>query len=178
MRALGLGTVSLVVMLVVGALLLVLGRKLFWFFVGAIGFIAGMYFGTMIIGGANDNTVLLIAIACGVLGIFAGLFLQKIAITVGGAMGGGFIAMNAGSAWLGLTGNAPWIAFGVGALIGAILLHSLFDWALIILSSLAGAALIGQALHFHNSPILVAAVAFVGVLIQARMKRDRKEKET
>jgi membrane protein implicated in regulation of membrane protease activity len=61
----------------------------------------------------------------------------------------------------------------VGAIIGTVLAFMLFDWALIILSSVAGALLIIEGLQLAG-PIawLVAVVLFiVGVVVQSRLER-------
>ncbi len=51
------------------------------------------------------------------------------------------------------------------------LLSLLFDWALIVLSSLIGAVLVTQALHLHSNPVIVFALAVAGILVQAQFRR-------
>ena len=41
-------------------------------------------------------------------------------------------------------GPTTWIAFGIGAVLGILLIALLFDWAIILLSALYGAFLIGS----------------------------------
>jgi hypothetical protein len=67
-----------------------------------------------------------------------------------------------------------WLPFVIGGIIGAILVSVLFDWALIVLSSLAGAAIITQALALSGAVGIgvILALTAVGVIIQA--STDRK----
>ena len=62
------------------------------------------------------------------------------------------------------------MAFIVGGLIGVILIGMFLGWALISLSSLAGAALIVDALHLDGglSMVVFIILVVVGVAFQAR----------
>jgi hypothetical protein len=65
-----------------------------------------------------------------------------------------------------------WIAIAIGAFLGIIFGIVLFDWTLILLSSLTGAFLIIQNLPF-SLPAFLMAIAFVllfllGVFIQSK----------
>ena len=77
----------------------------------------------------------------------------------------------------GITGDLPaWVVYLVGGMVGLVLVRALFEWALILLSSLAGAGLIvagvegrvalSQGLAF----LLVIAVAVIGIVVQAGLR--------
>jgi hypothetical protein len=70
----------------------------------------------------------------------------------------------------------PRAPFIIGGLLGAVLLYLLFDWTLIVLSSLAGAAFISQAIQFSAIPsaILLAALFLAGAIIQSSMLKKGK----
>jgi ABC-type lipoprotein release transport system permease subunit len=75
-----------------------------------------------------------------------------------------------------------WILALVGAVIGVVLTLVLFEWALIVLSSLAGAGVIVQTLDLRR---LVTVVAFlilvaIGIAIQASLlaREERAPVET
>ena len=128
-----------------GLLLLFLGRRLFWLFVGVIGFVAGMTFGTQFFAGQPEWVVLVVAILSGLIGIFLAFFLQRIAVAVAGFLAGALLATNFLS---GISLSVPPLfPMIIGGIIGAILLSLVFDWALIFLSSATGAALIVQSVH-------------------------------
>ena len=61
-------------------------------------------------------------------------------------------------------------------IIGAVLLLSLFDWALIVLSAVVGAYLIESAIVLPTAgmAVLFVALAIVGVFVQAMAMRTRQ----
>ncbi len=67
-----------IVHLLLGIVLLLLGRRLFWFFVGVAGFLVGMNIAEQFVVGP-PGTNLLIAIVAGILGAVIAIFLQKVA---------------------------------------------------------------------------------------------------
>ncbi len=164
----------------VGAALLILGRKLFWVFVGAIGFVLGMDIASRFLQGRPDWLILIVAFGAGILGALLALFLQRAAVLVAGFFSGGHIAKTV----LSLFGWQPslpaWIPVIIGGIIGAVLLYALFDWALIFLSSLSGAGLILQTFTVSQQTqgLLFIVLVVSGVFIQAGlMKRDKGRKK-
>jgi hypothetical protein len=165
-----------IVRIVAGIALLALGRKLFWLFVGVAGFVLGFSLATQFFRGQPDWIVLVIALVAGLVGVLLALFLQRFAVGVAGFIAGGYILINLLNALGWQTGQFAWLPFVIGGIIGAVLVLILFDWALIILSSLTGATLIAQAIHFGP---LITALAFIvliilGVVIQASMMTGRE----
>jgi hypothetical protein len=148
--------------ILVGIAVLTLGRKLFWLFVGAVGFVLGMSLATQFLGGQPDWVILLIALIAGLIGTLLALFLQRVAVGLAGFIAGGYITINLLAVLGWETGWIPWLSFVIGGVIGAVLVAALFDWALIILSSLTGATLIVQAIRVGS---LLAALLFIVLLI-------------
>jgi hypothetical protein len=160
--------------LIMGIALLVLGRKLFWLFVGAIGFLAGMEFASAYLQGYGENIVLIAGLVGGVIGIILAIFVQKVAVLAGGFIGGGYLALNIVQHTMAEpTGQSAWLAFIVGGILGAVLVSILFDWALILLSSFVGALLVVQSIGLspNAAPIAFFLLAAAGVFVQAWMKR-------
>jgi len=155
--------------------LLVFGRKLFWLFVGLIGFAWGIQVATRFFPGQPEWMILAIALTAGVLGALLALFLQWLAIGLAGFFAGGYIAVRLlHVSGLG-TGEMNWVLFLIGGIIGLILIVILFDWALIILSSLAGAGLITESFLVAHSGALFLFIALViaGVVVQSRLMKTR-----
>jgi MFS family permease len=158
--------------LVVGAAMLIFGRRLFWVFVAGTGFIVGALLTAHFLQGHTQPWILQVAaVACGIAGAVLAVVAQKIAAGVGGALAGAYLSHAIALA----TGGADkaWLAFLVGGIVGAMLLLLLFDWALIALSSLTGAVVLAQHLP---APFPWPAVAFVfflafGLAIQSRQLR-------
>jgi hypothetical protein len=152
--------------ILLGAILLLFGRRLFWLFVGAAGFVAGLTFARQFFASQPDWIILAIALVAGVIGAVLSIFLQQIAIAVAGFLIGGYVLATfvaaAGYPAIG------WPAYLVGGLIGAVLVVVLFDWALIVLSSLAGAMLIAESTAPGQTLAVVIFVAafVIGVVMQ------------
>jgi hypothetical protein len=159
----------LTVRILAGFFLLLLGRRLFWLFVAALGFLFGMDLGRELLLGQPYMVVFVIAVLLGFGGALLAYFVQEVAIVVGGFLAGGYIAVAFVSAETGQLGHPFSAAFLVGGLLGAILLYALFDWALIVISSLLGADLVADSLHLHSGFGLAVflALAVLGMSVQA-----------
>ncbi len=155
--------------------LLVLGRKLFWLFVGLIGFMWGIHAARTFFPGQPEWIVIAIALMAGVLGALIAVFLQWLAVGLAGFLAGGYIAVRLLHVAGLTTGNLYWIIFLIGGIIGLILIIVLFGWALIILSSLVGAGLITESIPLAHSGALILffILAIAGILIQSRLIRAR-----
>ena len=159
----------------IGAIILFFGRRIFWLCVAAVGFAAGMQVAPHLMHEPTPILQLSIAIVFGFIGALLALFLQKIAIAVAGFLAGGKLAMALVAAFLAEGARYPGISFIVGGIIGAILLLALFDWALIVMSSVVGAYLIGQTIVLPQTgaTILFIGLAGLGIVVQAAAFRGR-----
>jgi len=159
-----------------GIALLLGGRRLFWLFVGLIGFISGIRLASHFFPGQPEWIIFAVALMAGVLGALLALVLQWLAIGLAGFFGGAYILVSLVhiSGW-GVT-RTDWLFFFIGGILGTILIIVLFDWALIILSSLAGSGLIVETVHADRwVTILLFIVLFiVGVLVQSRVTRMKR----
>jgi hypothetical protein len=170
---------------IVGVALLVFGRKAFWLFVAGVGFLAGLYIATQTIDLESFWFVLGVAVAGGLLGALAALVLQNVGVGLAGFVGGGYVAMTLveslgwGQRLLEDLPYRPWVVFFAGGILGAVLIGLLFDWALILLSSVIGAILITQAIPLQGATqgLVFAVLLATGVVVQAiSMKRDRSKR--
>ena len=145
-----------------GALLLTLGRKIFWFFVAASGFYAGLELATRYLNIQPEWVALLIALAVGLVGALLAYFFQKLVIGAAGFLAGAFISSRLVS-YLGTQVKSwDWLLILIGGIIGIVLMFAIFEWALIILSSLAGAILVVEGLKLASLVgIVVGVVLFV-----------------
>lgn len=159
-----------VIAFVLGAVLLLFGRRLFWLFVGAAGFVAAREFAVGLLEEVSAAAVTMIGVIAGVIGAVAAFFLQKLAIAAAGFLAGGYLALELVRASSPELAQVGWIAFIAGGLVGAILMAVLFRWTLIVLSSVLGAALISEALPLESvlKTGLFLVLAAVGVMVQAR----------
>jgi hypothetical protein len=165
-----------IVSALIGAVVLLFGRKVFWLCVAAVGFATGFELAPQILHEPSTLLMLTFAIVLGFIGALLALFLQKIAITIAGFLAGGKLAIAMAAAFSVQSAQHYWITFLIGGIIGAILLLVLFDWALIALSSVVGAYLILNAfsLPAQGTSILFIVLVAVGVIVQAASLRRRR----
>jgi len=164
---------------ILGVALLVAGRKLFWLFIGTLGFITGIQL-TANFWQGPDWMLLIIGVIVGV--IFAALatFLQALAIGLAGFLAGGY-AFTILAGMLGMETLMPtWIVYIVGGVIGVALVSFLFDWAIITLSSLAGASLTIRSFFSQtgNAQLIFIILFILGVIMQSSLLRNEKNRNT
>jgi hypothetical protein len=157
-----------------GIVMLLFGRKLFWLFVAAIGFIVAMDLTMRLFPGSGAVTVvaLVAGLVAGVIGALLAIFLQQAAVGVVGFLAGGYIVLGLLDIFgLGQMTTLAWVLAFVGAIVGLVLALGLLEWALILLSSLSGASLIDQSIDLSRPvTVLVFVVALVvGIVVQAGM---------
>jgi hypothetical protein len=168
--------IETIVLAVFGVALLVLGWRLFWLFVGVVGFAAGLQTAQWVFGPQPFWMLWTAGLICGIIGAILALFFQKLAIAIGGFAAGCTVALHLTP----MMGYHPGtLVTLIGGVVGAVALYLLFDWALIILSSVAGATLIIDAIgrNTPHAPVLSALLIAAGVIFQARLlmvtrKRD------
>ena len=159
--------------ILVGAALLLFGRRLFWVFVAGVGFVVGAMLTTEWFGERSDWVTLVVALGAGLIGALLSIFLQRIAAGVAGFLAGGHILYTVAfelkyDSW-------SWIAFLIGGILGALLVLALFDWALVILSALTGATVVVEnvPLDQSTSAILWVVLIVLGVAVQGRQLSRR-----
>jgi len=160
--------------ILIGVMLLLIGRKVVWLFVAGIGFVAAAEIVARLSGDQMGLLVIIAALVAGVIGAVLAIFLQKVAVGVVGFLAGGYIALSALKALRLETTAFSWLIVVVGGIVGVMLALVLLDWALILLSSISGAALIAQSsqlLGWYRVPAVVVFViaAVVGIIVQARL---------
>jgi hypothetical protein len=167
----------MIIHVLVGIAALIFGRKLFWLFVGATGFVIGIHAASLFFSGLADWLILVIAFITGLVGALLALLFQRLAIVAAGFGAGGYLVLHI----MNLSGwqatPLVWLPFLMGGLVGALLLYFLFDWTLIFLSSFIGASLITQSLPVSPpvAGLLLFGLFIAGFMMQASMmRRDRK----
>jgi MFS family permease len=164
--------------IIFGGILLLLGRRLFWFFVGVIGFVAGFALALRFFPEQSEWVLVIIAIIAGVLGAILAVFVQGLAVAIAGFLAGGYLAIRFLELLSWDAGDLTWLPYLLGGIIGAALVILLFNWALIILSSLVGASLIVEVIQTNPTlNVIIFVVLFIiGFVIQARMIPEGEHK--
>jgi len=161
--------------LFLGIALLVMGGRLFWLFLGGIGFVFAFDFAERTIHSQPHSVILIIALFAGALGAMVAIFLQKFAVLAGGFFAGGYLLIELLKTLSVRIGDYHWLLFIAGGLVGAILMSVVFGWTLIIISSLIGSILILQTFHFGHqlSDLLFIGLGILGIVIQAGLTREK-----
>ena len=165
-----MSTVTLVSLLV-GLLLLLVGRKAFWFFLALIGFAVTVAFIPRIVPDIDPQTQVIVAIVAGIIGGAAASVLTKVVVWVGGFVGGAYVGVIAWQTLMGAAPGFPWIPVAIGGIAGMLIAKFLFESVLVIVSSAAGAALlvytfqVGETLGF----ILLILFTAIGIIVQGRL---------
>src|SRR5207248_7804255 len=128
------------VTVVLGIVVLLFGRTLYWAFIAIAGFLAGMALADQWLGDKEQWIRILAAVGAGVIGAVLGIFIQRLAFAIGGFFAGGYLAI-AIATQMHAPGDANiWMI--AGGVLGAIVAALVMDWAIIVLSALAGATAI------------------------------------
>ncbi|MDX2081664.1 MAG: hypothetical protein SFU53_12850 [Terrimicrobiaceae bacterium] len=158
----------------VGLVLVLFGRRLFWLFVAVAGFLLGADAAGRWVSGEATWLVWAAALLAGIVGALLAVFLQKAAVVIAGGLAGAWVALE----WAqtaGLAEPIPWIAAVALGLISAALAYFVFEWALILLSALVGVSLAVGPLPLEA--VWKGAVAtllfIVGVVVQFLTTRRR-----
>lgn len=165
-----------ILLIVLGILALLFGRRLFWLFAAVVGFAVGWWLVGLVFHGAGLLPVL-IGIIAGLILAGAARFLGKWAIRIVAGLAG-FVMLPLLLTNLGMLGGVNELIWSViGGVLGFVLAVFMADWALIIFSALLGAGLIMNGIHriVPVSQVLHLILGFVlilvGVLFQARQKK-------
>lgn len=153
---------------VLGGLLLLFGRSLYWVFVAVAGFLVGGQVAELALADSAPWIRLLAAIAAGLIGALLAMLAQRLAFGLAGFYAGGYLtaaAMNS----LQVDGNSGiWLL--AGAILGALVALVVLDWAIIVLSSLVGASAIVAALNLAPTAAAIGMLLLVaiGIAVQGR----------
>jgi hypothetical protein len=164
-----------------GIVLLLLGRRLFWLFVGIVGFFTVYQLSLDSLHVASPEVRLFLSCLAGLFGILLAIFVQTVAVGAAGFLVGAWMA--AGFLGLAVEGGPHTLAASPGTIalvllagiLAAILALRLFSLALIVLSALAGAGLIVETAHFTGSSrtLLLVVLTLVGIAVQAGLTGRR-----
>jgi hypothetical protein len=161
--------------IIIGLLLLLVGRRIFWIFVGGVGFFTGLNLAPTLIPEQSQLIIFLVAVTLAIVGAILAVLLQRVAVAVAGWFVGGILAVRLMSAFGWSDPGVLWIASIVGAIVSAIVVSLLFDWALIVLTTFSGALLICDSLTVSLTAkwILGIALVAIGIFVQSLDFRRR-----
>ncbi|OFW67840.1 MAG: hypothetical protein A2Y74_08570 [Actinobacteria bacterium RBG_13_63_9] len=195
MSAVGLAVAQIVVGLIMG----MFGRRVIWLFVGIAGFLLGWFIAPAIWETAKGQGAelelwlrLVIGIVVGIVAAFLAYRFTRVMVAIAGFLVVGVATVLAVRYFGGHAPNGSrnfWIAFGCGGVVGAIVLGLFFDWALIILTSLAGAGAVADGIFYFFTPespssanpaparwiegVVLAVLFIIGLVVQIKTRGRR-----
>lgn len=168
-----------------GLAALLAGRQLFWVFIAAAGFVLGFNVAGRWLTAQPQWLLMVIGIVLGLLGALLAVVAQRLAVAVAGFVAGGYLLLTfADVVRLGSGSGLELLLFVVGGLLGALLLSTLLDPALIVLSAAFGAALLTRPgatlLDLGRGPavLLYALLFVVGIAVQWAALRPSSGRES
>jgi len=161
--------------IVLGLIMLVFGRKLFWHFVAIVGFLVGMEFTNLLLVDQPLGVQVLGGLAAGLVGALLAVFVQRIAFVLAGFFAGAYFALLLAHP-LGIAGIGLLLPIA-GGVIGAVVAALLMDWAIIVLSCLVGAGAIVSRLGLRDvkTAIVFLVLVIIGILVQTKLMEQSKE---
>jgi hypothetical protein len=155
--------------ILLGLALLVAGNRLFWLFVGAMGFILGLFLAGLVFKGQPEWVIIVSSLAFGLIGAALARSFQQLMVVLAGFVAGGYIISSLVTMFHFNIPISPQVLFILCGLIGAALVTSLFEWAVIVLSSISGATLVADNINLsqQTTAIVVLVLMVVGIAIQA-----------
>ena len=166
-----------VVLIALGALLLLFGRRVFVLAAG-VGALLGVGLLRLLPGQQDGVIALLLIFGLAVAGGLVGIFvkgLSHLVVTIIGFVAGGAITLGILDG-LGLNlGLLAFVLALVGAIIGLVLANRFYDWAIIVLAALTGALLVARGFQLLTGQftgavgtVIWIALAVVGVFYLSR----------
>jgi hypothetical protein len=161
--------------IILGLILLVFGRKLFWLFVGIAGFLVGMELTGAVFADQPQWLSLFVALGAGFVGALLAVFVKRIAFALAGFYAGSYLALIVAESFA--TGGNSIVLFAVGGVVGALFAAMIMDWAIIVLSCLVGSGAVVAALDLGQTmqSLVFVALLIGGTFVQARLMTPTKE---
>jgi hypothetical protein len=164
---------------IAGAVIGLFGRKIYWFAVAAVGFFVALDLTGRFFEGQPVWIAIVVALIVGAIGAILAVTIQRIAIGLTGFLLGGFLLLQILTAFDLQLGGWNWLIFILGGLVGMALLSAVFEWTLILLTSVIGSILITQSslLPAGSRTLVFILALLVGLGVQIGMQIGEKTGE-
>jgi hypothetical protein len=139
------------------------------------GVLAGVFIAASLPPTWEPGSKLIVGILVSMLGGLTLFFMEKVAIRVVGATLAGWLVW---AVWpLAATTAAPWWALAAAAVVGLLIFPSIFPLAIQWITSALGALLGAWALGYPTNPLVILALAAVGIMYQSLTTRRGPDEE-
>lgn len=163
-------------LLVLGVGLVFWGKRLFWLFIAAAGFLFGMTTSQSLMPDEVIWFYLIVAAICAGVAVVLVRLLKNIAFGVGGFVLGAYLADGVMQLLELDFGTFSWVIIILAGAAGAALMLLLFNCALIVLSASVGSLLITRSIpgEAPGNQILFLGLIVLGFLAQTRRNQPAK----
>ena len=163
---------------IAGTLVLLFGRPLYWVLVAVLGFLIGYDLVRDLAVSDSEVIQFLIALAAGIIAAGLAVAFQWLAFGLVGFLAGSYL-VQAGFERYGYASDYDSILIIVGGVIGAVVALNIVDWAVIVLSALAGATMISDQIEMDNQLrlLVLLGLTVVGVAFQRKQLNDKERKK-
>lgn len=150
--------------------LLFFGRRIYWAFVGAIGFIAATEWALTTMQGQPEWLIVIIGLVVGLIGALLAVFLRAAAIGMAGILGGAYIFLAIYRMFELTDPTVRLVMLIIGGILGLLIMLLIFDWALIVISAASGALLLSNFIPAEMIPAWIASLILfvIGAVVQGR----------
>ena len=164
-----------ILLIMLGVVLLTLGRELFWCFVGIAGFLAGLEFTAFLLPDQPLWVQFLAGAGLGLAGIVVAILAQRVGFALAGFYAGAYLLFSVCRFYD--IGSVSVVGPVIGGVIGAVVAALIMDWALIMLSSLAGAGAIVVALGLEEAigALIFVLITVAGIAVQRLQMQQRRK---
>ncbi|MEX0962760.1 MAG: DUF4203 domain-containing protein [Pseudohongiellaceae bacterium] len=160
-----------------GLVVLFFGRRLFWLYIGIVGFLAGFELAQELAPQQPEWLFLVVGLVLGVCMALLAMAFQYVAVALAGFAGGAYLALQVATVlpMVDPSQISSWLLV-IPGLIGAGLCLLVFDPALIVLTSLTGSAILAQLVPAEPliQNILLVVLGLIGIGFQL-MNYQRKK---
>jgi hypothetical protein len=171
--------------IVIGLVLIVAGRKLYWLSTGGMGFVLGVLLAGRAVAGASFLVELGIALLAGVVGAVFAIVAQQAAVVLTGMLVGAGLAFMVALPFAEDLGATLYWMPVMGAVFGVVFAAFVFETALSVVTAVVGAFLVvvglvvaGVEIREPYDLVALAALSTVGVGVQSRLGKRRRYYET
>jgi hypothetical protein len=152
---------------VIGAGLIILGRKYIWLFTAGIVYFIFLEFIATTHFDLPYMLLIFVALILGAAGALLSSIFRPVGLSLSVFLSAGFLFSLPAAAYKWFPGQA-WLPYAAGGILGLVLVAGVSNWTLVVLSSLIGALMITRGISFGpaSSPVAFLGFALTGIVLQ------------
>jgi hypothetical protein len=153
--------------ILIGAGLLILGRKYIWIFTAGVVYFITLEATGKLLADLPYILIIFVALVMGASGALLASVFRPIAISLAVLLSSSYLFSHPAAAYKWFPGQV-WLSYLLGGVLGLVLVAGVSNWTLVVLSSLFGALMVTRGLSISPGWNLVAflGITLAGIVIQ------------